>query len=592
MNKLLAPNGKPSNLTPEQYKLVRSYAFKKWFGDWENDPENASKVVDENGEPLVVYRGFNKKSDKGNVFKFGVNRFKNNRLANRFGHYFTNSKEVAKEYSEQGDKINDEDIIIKAYFLNIKNSLNITETNPKFPSFEEWKKNRIRGMQYSNYELIERLKLREFPTYSYLFSGLKVKDEDDIDELSEALISKLKVKIKEDESRNKEIYETYEYISLNNLIKLISNKKIDVDDVLSEYEYNQEEAETNMEVYYWFINHKKNEKYVTDDLDIILKDLIIKNDFDGGVYREWQFGVIRGKTDLVYFTFESNQIKLADGTNTTFDGSNPDIRFDGGGAIKKVNVVDIKQYTMGGVNYRFVEIAEKKYNKIEVYRQYEDDGKYWGTILYRKVPRYDFKFSSPMINNLNQLFAYSFRNSDEELFDAVKYKKKPFGSLSHWIKYSSEDEIHEKFKVFIAQCSEYNLEYSIINDKKSIIFQFCQKGTFDELFNIDDLIEDYKNNGFEDVELEGIKNFRYYDLSYFLNNEWDANGVFQYPLTGLILGIPPKFTMSILNMWTTYDLSKEYKYSENVTEEKYSVGGEIKTINILSDIWEWFGIKF
>ena len=45
-------------------------------------------------------------------------------------------------------------------------------------------------------------------------------------------------------------------------------------------------------------------------------------------------------------------------------------------------------------------------------------------------------------------------------------------------------------------------------------------------------------------------------------------------------------------MWTTYDLSKEYKYSENVIEEKYSVGGEVKTINVLSDIWKWFGIKF
>ena len=32
----LAPNGKPSNLTPEQYRLVRTPAFKKWFGDWEN----------------------------------------------------------------------------------------------------------------------------------------------------------------------------------------------------------------------------------------------------------------------------------------------------------------------------------------------------------------------------------------------------------------------------------------------------------------------------------------------------------------------------------------------------------------------------
>lgn len=53
--KLLAPNGNPSNLTERQYAQVRTKAFKEWFGDWENDPKNASKVVDENGEPLVVY---------------------------------------------------------------------------------------------------------------------------------------------------------------------------------------------------------------------------------------------------------------------------------------------------------------------------------------------------------------------------------------------------------------------------------------------------------------------------------------------------------------------------------------------------------
>ena len=54
---LLAPNGKVSNLTEKQYAQVRTKAFKEWFGDWENDPDNASKVVDENGEPLVVYHG-------------------------------------------------------------------------------------------------------------------------------------------------------------------------------------------------------------------------------------------------------------------------------------------------------------------------------------------------------------------------------------------------------------------------------------------------------------------------------------------------------------------------------------------------------
>ena len=50
-----APNGKATNLTEDQWLTVRTPAFKAWFGDWEHDPANASKVVDENGEPLVVY---------------------------------------------------------------------------------------------------------------------------------------------------------------------------------------------------------------------------------------------------------------------------------------------------------------------------------------------------------------------------------------------------------------------------------------------------------------------------------------------------------------------------------------------------------
>ena len=39
--------------------------FKNWFGDWEGDPEHASKVVDAEGRPLVVYRG----GEKINIFE-------------------------------------------------------------------------------------------------------------------------------------------------------------------------------------------------------------------------------------------------------------------------------------------------------------------------------------------------------------------------------------------------------------------------------------------------------------------------------------------------------------------------------------------
>lgn len=56
-NYMLAPNGQPTKLTADQWAMVRTENFKRWFGDWINDPENASKVVDENGEPRVVYHG-------------------------------------------------------------------------------------------------------------------------------------------------------------------------------------------------------------------------------------------------------------------------------------------------------------------------------------------------------------------------------------------------------------------------------------------------------------------------------------------------------------------------------------------------------
>ena len=47
-----------TKLNYRQWVQVRTKHFKAWFGDWENDPANASKVIDpETGEPMVVYHG-------------------------------------------------------------------------------------------------------------------------------------------------------------------------------------------------------------------------------------------------------------------------------------------------------------------------------------------------------------------------------------------------------------------------------------------------------------------------------------------------------------------------------------------------------
>lgn len=84
-----APNGAPSKLDARQWVQVRTSAFKAWAGDWENDPEHATVVLDENGEPLVVYHGTDAEfttfdPERGD----GTHR----------GMYFTDSKEMAASY--------------------------------------------------------------------------------------------------------------------------------------------------------------------------------------------------------------------------------------------------------------------------------------------------------------------------------------------------------------------------------------------------------------------------------------------------------------------------------------------------------------
>ena len=84
----LAPNGMKSKLDDDQWALVRTKNFKNWFGDWENDPENASKVVDENGEPMVVYHGT---GYEGNVFTSG---------------FFASDEQFATDYGFAGNGFN------------------------------------------------------------------------------------------------------------------------------------------------------------------------------------------------------------------------------------------------------------------------------------------------------------------------------------------------------------------------------------------------------------------------------------------------------------------------------------------------------
>lgn len=113
---MLAPNGRPSNLTPKQYGQVRTPEFKRWFGDWEHDPENASKVVDENGEPLVVYHG------TPNEFTVFRNTQQNDAGWLGKGYYFYGVEEESHGYmGKKGGHL-------MPLFLNIRDPYYLSET--------------------------------------------------------------------------------------------------------------------------------------------------------------------------------------------------------------------------------------------------------------------------------------------------------------------------------------------------------------------------------------------------------------------------------------------------------------------------------
>ena len=93
-------------------------AFKDWFGDWQNHPERASKVVNADGTPKVVYHGTSEQNvsftvfDESKAVKRGGLGFK----ALGKGNYFTATPLTGNE--RYGSRV------IEAY-LNIRNPLTV-----------------------------------------------------------------------------------------------------------------------------------------------------------------------------------------------------------------------------------------------------------------------------------------------------------------------------------------------------------------------------------------------------------------------------------------------------------------------------------
>ena len=287
-NKLLAPNGKPSNLTPEQYKLVRTSEFKHWFGDFEKDPKNSSKAVDDNGEPLVVYHG-----TRTNFTEFNINSVSSN--TGNFGHYgygfyFSDDSREAKSYGD----------IILTCFLNFRNPF--TWNNENIILLKEngvyWIDD-LEDVSFDRKDLIKKVSEISIPASELLNS-----------------ISERGYEIGWQNWLKKYNVNDYE-IDFNDISNLLDDsyiehnkeylKSIGVRKVKTIKDFPYEQS------LHWITDLGERSKEVTE--------IILNLGFDSIIYGS------------EYIAFKPNQIKLADGTNTTFDLSSNDIRFEYGGSV-------------------------------------------------------------------------------------------------------------------------------------------------------------------------------------------------------------------------------------------------------------------
>jgi hypothetical protein len=80
------------NYSIGQQVLTDTAPFKGWFGDWKVDPTTASKVVDSDGKPMVVFHGTQRADRVGD-------RFRKSRATSGPMAFFTNDPAIASSYS-------------------------------------------------------------------------------------------------------------------------------------------------------------------------------------------------------------------------------------------------------------------------------------------------------------------------------------------------------------------------------------------------------------------------------------------------------------------------------------------------------------
>jgi len=117
-------------------KGTESKYFKKWFGD--------SKVVDENGKPLVVYHGSIEKD---------INEFDLSYARNEEAFFFTDNKNIATDYAKEYEETND-NISGKVYpvYLSMNNPYIVDAKGKTYSQYYSQLQNDFSGLREAGYD--------------------------------------------------------------------------------------------------------------------------------------------------------------------------------------------------------------------------------------------------------------------------------------------------------------------------------------------------------------------------------------------------------------------------------------------------------
>jgi len=538
MSKLLAPNGKPSNLNAEQYKLVRSEEFKKWFGDWEilaeaktllNDIKGVYKLVALNNIEMFLFE-ISQQANSSKSEYDGAIKTVGKRIVELSLKLFPNSK-VGDDFIPIVSKVVDEneEPLIVWHGGSVENTFN---------------KNKI-GLNDDGWY-----------GYGFYFT--------------------------EDKSFASEWGELKPYfILINNPFNIVQK---------------------GISIINPFYNNSKNE---TDNK--------IKEGYNGSIAK-----LSKPNEYVVYYEFSKN-IKLADGSNTTFDGSNPDIRFELGG-IYQGTPHDFDKYS---TEYIGTGEGNQVFGWGLYFTNLKDIAKYYMSaglddeqaIKLDGKPLSDYnveqEIKEQLIGIINQIFGedkltptiplikdYLMLEYDEEnypefkelvelsnkTYDFIKNKKLSFSGniysvtlfkgkkpnqyiLLDWNKKPTKKIL----KLVLNQLEKDNVNYSL--NGNSIIFK--------------------RNNANYYMSIDLINGMTLYNgvSSIFNSNDKQASLFF---LRAGINGI--KYEAGSLS---GMEDKNAYNYvifdADDVTIEKketFNKGGEVSSTNIISQIWSWFGIKF